>query len=81
LRDESMRSSLHRFFGAASKQLDCPPILVGGVEDHVHLLARFGRTITQADRVKELKRVSTIWLKEQSRDFHDFGKVDMRIFL
>lgn len=36
----------------------------GGVEDHVHLLARFGRTITQADWVKELKRVSNLWLKE-----------------
>jgi hypothetical protein len=22
-----------------TKQLDCPPILVGGVEDHIHLLA------------------------------------------
>ncbi|HEY6232688.1 MAG TPA: transposase, partial [Pyrinomonadaceae bacterium] len=36
-----------------------------GVEDHVHLLARFGRTLTQADWVKELKRVSNLWLKEQ----------------
>ena len=46
--------------------LECPPILVGGVEDHVHLLARFGRTITQAEWVKELKRVSNIWLKEEA---------------
>jgi len=72
LRDKSIRTSLHSFLGAASKQLDCPPILVGGVEDHVHLLARFGRTITQADWVKELKRVSTIWLKEQYPGFDDF---------
>ena len=27
------------------------------MEDHVHLLARFGRTITLAEWVKELKRV------------------------
>jgi REP element-mobilizing transposase RayT len=45
-------------------------LLVGGVENHVHLLARFGRTITQADWVKELKRVSSLWLKEQAiKDF------------
>ena len=50
----------------------CPPILVGGVEDHVHILARFGRTITQAEWVKELKRVSNEWLKEQSEDFASF---------
>src|SRR5438477_12957135 len=45
--------------------LECPPIITGGMEDHIHLLARFGRTITQAEWVKELKRVSNLWLKEQ----------------
>ena len=72
LRDEAMRGALHSYLGGISKQLDCPPILVGGVEDHVHLLARFGRSITQAEWVKELKRVSNMWLKERDRDYADF---------
>ena len=38
-----------------------------GVEDHVHLLARFGRTITQAEWIKELQRVSNGWLKTEAR--------------
>jgi REP element-mobilizing transposase RayT len=53
------------YLGEISKRLDCPPIQVGGVEDHIHLLARFGRTITQAEWIKELKRISNEWLKEQ----------------
>ena len=65
LRDDGLRQDLHAFLGGTSKTLGCPPILVGGVEDHVHLLARFGRTITQADWVKELKRVSNVWLKDE----------------
>jgi putative transposase len=65
LRDQGLRNDLHSFLGGTSKTLECPPILVGGVEDHVHLLARFGRTITQAEWVKELKRVSNLWLKEK----------------
>jgi putative transposase len=65
LRDESLLKDLHSFLGGTSKTLECPPLLVGGVEDHVHLLARFGRTITQAEWVKELKRVSNLWLKEK----------------
>src|SRR5437867_1018727 len=64
LRDKPARDTLHSYLGGVSKQLDCPPILVGGVEDHIHLLARFGRTITQAEWVKELKRISNLWLKE-----------------
>ena len=72
LRDRDTRESLHAYLGGISKTLDCPPIIVGGTEDHVHLLARFGRTITQAEWVKELKRVSNLWLKEQSRTYADF---------
>jgi len=65
LRDESTRVSVHSYLGGISKQLGCAPIITGGMEDHVHLLARFGRTITQAEWVKELKRVSNLWIKEQ----------------
>ena len=60
LRDKVIRASLHSYLGAASKQLECPPLKVGGVEDHVHLLCRFARTITQAEWVKEIKRVSNL---------------------
>lgn len=60
LRDKISRDALHGYLGGISKRLECPPLLVGGIEDHVHLLARFGRTITQAEWVKELKRVSNI---------------------
>ncbi len=72
LRDKPAREALHAYLGGVSKQLECPPIRVGGVEDHVHILARFGRTITQAEWVKELKRVSSLWLKERARDYADF---------
>jgi putative transposase len=60
LRDKLTRAALHSYLG-------------GGVEDHVHLLARFGRTLTQAEWVKELKRVSNLWLKERGRDYAGFG--------
>jgi len=42
LRDKPARNALHSYLGGVSKQLDCPPLLVGAVEDHVHVLARFG---------------------------------------
>jgi putative transposase len=72
LRHKPVRDSLHAYLGGISKRLDCPPLVVGGVEDHVHLLCRFGRTITQAEWVKELKRVSNGWVKEQGTDYARF---------
>jgi REP element-mobilizing transposase RayT len=72
LRDASHRGALHAYLGSVSKNLDCPPILVGGVQDHVHLLCRFARTIAQAEWVKELKRVSNLWLQDQRPGYAEF---------
>jgi putative transposase len=72
LREKNLRESSHAYLGEISKRLDCPPMLIGGVEDHVHILARFGRTVTQADWVKELKRASNLWIKEQGNACSDF---------
>ena len=37
------------------------------------MLARLSRTIAQAEWVKELKRVSNLWLKERGGEFADFA--------
>jgi putative transposase len=67
LRDDTLRSSLHAYLGGVSKKLKCAPLRIGGVEDHVHILARLGRSTTQADWVKEMKRASSIWVKGQQQ--------------
>jgi REP element-mobilizing transposase RayT len=40
-------------------------LIIGGFTDHVHILASLGRSISQAQWVKELKRVSNGWMHEQ----------------
>ena len=72
LRDTSIRAEMHAYLGGVSKTLDCPSLIIGGMEDHVHLLSRLGRTITQADWVKELKRASNLWITEKARDLNAF---------
>ncbi|MBT8420745.1 MAG: IS200/IS605 family transposase [Gammaproteobacteria bacterium] len=73
LRDTDIRKEMHAFLGGVSKKLQCPPIIVGGMEDHVHLLCQLGRTVSQADWVKELKRVSSIWVKQRTPDLATFS--------
>jgi REP element-mobilizing transposase RayT len=53
LKNEEIRKEMHAYLGGVSKKLDCFPVIVSGTEDHVHLLCRLARTITQADWVKE----------------------------
>lgn len=73
LREASLRADLHSYLGGISSNLDCSPQIVGGVADHVHILARLGRKITQADWVKELKRSSNIWIKKQNASLSGFS--------
>ncbi len=45
LRDKMVREELHRYVGGILARLDCQPVIVGGVEDHVHLLCALSRTL------------------------------------
>ena len=73
LRDHALREQLHRYLGGILTNLACPPIIVGGVEDHVHLLCGLSRTADPASTIKELKRSSSIWLKTKSPVLSDFA--------
>ena len=72
LEDAAIRDEMHNYLGGICNNVDCPILCVGGVADHVHLLCRFGRTITVADLVQELKRESSKWVKTKSPGLHDF---------
>ena len=73
LRDADIRKEMHAYLGGVSKELDCPPVIVGGSEDHVHLLCRLARTLALADWVKEIKRVSSIWIKRRKTSLAAFA--------
>ena len=72
LRTVAHRAALQRYVGGVSARLDCPVVCVGGTADHVHCLARQARTVTVAEWVKELKRVSSQWAKTQDAALEAF---------
>ncbi len=73
LEERPFRERLHAELGSISKQLDCPPLITGGVADHVHLLAKQSRTLSLAEWVKELKRVSSQWIKHHDAQRQEFS--------
>ena len=59
----------------ASKTLgshDCPTLVVGGTEDHVHALFVLSRKHSIANIVKEIKRTSSAWIKTVERRYSKF---------
>jgi len=73
LHDKILRDELHHYLGGILIKHDCQPIIVGGVEDHVHILSTLSRTIQASEMVKEAKRGSSLWLKNKSPGLEDFS--------
>lgn len=73
MRDQKLRDEMHAYLGAVSREMDCPLLRAGGVEDHVHLLGRLSRRRSQAEWVKELKRKSSAWIKQRDALASDFA--------
>jgi REP-associated tyrosine transposase len=65
LSSSQLRSEVHAYLVGILRGLDCDPIRVGGVADHVHILSSLSRTISIAELVKNLKTSSTRILKEK----------------
>ena len=73
LKDKDFRARTHRYLAGICKNLNSPALIIGGVDDHVHILCRLGKTIEIADLIRDLKRDSSKWVKaEQLRlaEFH-----------
>ncbi len=64
---------MYAVLGKVSKDLDCPPVAIGGTEDHVHLLCMLSRTILISEWVKEVKRQSSIWIKKREPECSGFA--------
>ena len=65
LKDYEFRGRVHSYLAGTCKNLNCPALIVGGVEDHVHILCRLGKTIGIAELIRELKRNSSKWIKSE----------------
>jgi len=73
LSDPAVRAEVHTFLGGIARNQGCQPVLIGGVADHVHVLLQLGRTVSQADLVKELKRGSSIWIRDRFTELDRFA--------
>jgi len=73
LRDRGLREELHRYIGGILSNLNCQPIVIGGIEDRVHLLCALSRTCEASEMVKETKRGSSLWIKTTTPELRDFA--------
>jgi REP element-mobilizing transposase RayT len=70
---DAVRDSLHRYLAVVLQNMDCPPVLVNSVADHVHVLFELARTVAVCDAVEEVKKASSKWIKTQGPEFALFA--------
>jgi REP element-mobilizing transposase RayT len=59
--NSAWRTRFHEYLGGTVRGLDGIAEAVGGVEDHVHLLAGLRATHSLADFMRELKKAASTW--------------------
>ncbi len=70
--DADLRERTHAYLAGICRNQDSPALIVGGTEDHVHLLCRLGKQTTVSHLVRELKRNSLSWAKAQHGELPNF---------
>ncbi len=63
--DEDFRVELHKYLGGLVKELKGKPIKIGGMPDHVHVLASLPPTVSTSDAMRFIKANSSKWVSEK----------------
>ena len=63
---------MHQYLGGIIKGKGGQSLCIGGIADHVHLSLVLPKTWAVADLTRDLKRASSIWIKERAPPMHGF---------
>ncbi|HTL52841.1 MAG TPA: IS200/IS605 family transposase [Planctomycetota bacterium] len=72
LEPKELRIRLYEYLNGICRNLGSPAICIGGVADHVHIALRMSRELSIADMLREMKRSSSVWIRQQPGDTQDF---------
>ncbi len=65
---EEIENETHQFLWKELNGLGCPPRIINGMPDHVHLLFRLNPQKSVADVVKQIKGSSSHWINQSISD-------------
>ena len=70
--DDEIKTHLFHYIGGVCHTIECPSLQVGGYHDHIHILCRLSRNMSQAQLVEELKKRSSKWIKTRHDRYQNF---------
>ena len=67
------KTDLYAYIGVIIKDNESIPIIINGVEDHIHILCVMSKNIALAKFVEEIKRHSSRWIKTKDSHYAKFA--------
>ena len=67
-----IEQELHAYLGGICKKLECPPIIVGGYTDHIHILCMLSKKLALMKLLEEVKSHSSKWMKTKAESLSNF---------
>lgn len=70
--DPKIRPHLYGYMAGILERDGCREILIGGTDDHIHAVMVLSKSVAQIKLVENLKKRSSVWMKEQDPRYRDF---------
>jgi putative transposase len=70
--DSDVRPRMHAYLATICRDLGAEVMRVGGVADHVHIVTTLPRSLSQAQFIEQIKKVSSKWIKSIDVRYHSF---------
>lgn len=68
----ALKSRLYAYMAGILKKIKCPPVLINGVEDHVHILTYRHPTVCESELARVVKSNSSGWVHDTFPEHRDF---------
>lgn len=69
---EEVLDRIFAYIGGTIRSIEGAPIQIGGMPDHVHILASLPKTMSLADFVRTIKAHSSKWIKTLNDSYQSF---------
>lgn len=73
LDEPAFRRELNKYIAWLCQQMESPPLIVGGTEDHVHILCKFSKSVAVSEFVQKIKDESSEWVRQKNQKLKKFS--------
>ena len=70
--DDTIRSRVHAYLATLTRNCGSPYVVVGGSDDHVHVLADIGKSVLPVDFIGKVKQESSKFVKTLGKEYGSF---------